>query len=246
VSEDSSILTRPSPPPDAVVQLGDQAENVADVRLGRERADTRPLVVMIHGGFWRPEYDRSHVGPMAAALASAGWTVAAVEYRRIPGDPQATFDDVRLAVGALAGRTGRHDGRVILAGHSAGGHLALWAAAACPPVDLVGTLALAPVADLVLANRLRLDGDAVEAFLGGPPESSPAADPAQAPPPSGPTRLVHGARDRIVPLEISRSYVSAHPAAHLVELEGAGHFALIDPLSAAWREVVRSLRTLSP
>src|SRR5687767_5756925 len=108
-------------------------------------------VALIHGGFWRPAYDRVHLRPMAAALRDLGWEVVSIEYRRVPGDPDATVSDVRAALSAAAPD--------VIAGHSAGGHLALWAAATMG----LKAVALAPVADLRLAEELNLDGGAVKA-----------------------------------------------------------------------------------
>ena len=93
--EDESVLTRESRPPDQVVAYGAHLDHVADVRFGDARAHERPLVLIFHGGFWRPQYDRVHTGPMAEAIVAAGWTVASVEYRRVPGRPDATLDELR-------------------------------------------------------------------------------------------------------------------------------------------------------
>lgn len=83
--------------------------------------------MLLHGGFWRPEYDRAHTGPLANALAAAGHLVAIPEYRR-SGWPD-TFDDVAAALDLLAGPLPHPvTGHTTLVGHSAGGHLALWAA----------------------------------------------------------------------------------------------------------------------
>jgi acetyl esterase/lipase len=198
-------------------------------------------VVFVHGGFWRPAYDRVHVRPLTAALAEAGWTTAAVEYRRVPGRPDDTVDDVAAALRYLAGAPGlAGDGRLVLAGHSAGGHLVLQAAADPRTPPLAGVVALAPVADLRLGEELTLDGDAVRAFLGGPAADRPDLDPVRQPLPAAPVTVVHGTDDAIVPLALGRSYVSAHPAARLVEVEG-GHFAVIDPRSTAWPELLAAL-----
>ncbi|MGY1835965.1 alpha/beta hydrolase family protein [Blastococcus sp. SYSU DS0510] len=242
--EDRSVLTRPSAPPDDVLRYGPAAEQVADVRLAAAAPSDRPLLVVVHGGFWRPAYDRAHLGAMTEALAQAGWRTVAPEYRRVPGRPGLAVADVHAALQAVAGRPDLTGGRqVLLAGHSAGGHLALHAAAtaAAPPA---GVLALAPVADLRLGQALGLDGDAVAAFLGEDADRRPDLDPARLPGPATPVRIVHGTGDGVVPPELSRSYVRAHPAAGL-HLVPCGHFALIDPRSDAWPEVLGALDALS-
>jgi acetyl esterase/lipase len=143
--EDRSVLTRPAPGPDEVRRYGEDPDQLVEV-FGRDGgAPGRPLIVLIHGGFWRPGYDRAHIRPLANALRDEGRTVVSVEYRRQPGDPDASTADIRAALVAAAAVA---TGPVVVAGHSAGGHLALWAAAAAPAPGLVGTVALAPVADL--------------------------------------------------------------------------------------------------
>lgn len=241
--EHSSYLSRAASAPDAVVAWGPEADDVADVRLG---SDVLPLVVMLHGGFWRPDYDRIHVRPMTEAIAAAGWTVAAPEYRRLPGRPDPTVDDVRAALRILPVELrGRFDGRVIVMGHSAGGHLALWAASAAPAPGLIATIALAPVADLLGADRERLGDGAVGAFLGGPASARPDLDPARTVSSAMPVVLLHGVEDETVPLSQSHAYVVAHPHAVLHEVPGAGHLAVIDPLSPAWPSMLAALKELS-
>lgn len=136
------VLTRPAPPPDHVLRYGPGPDQVADVRLPPglgtgEGARVPTLVLLLHGGFWRAAYDRTHLGPLATALAAENFVVCTPEFRRT-GQPgggwPGTFDDVATAVdrlpglvrSALPGAAGA--GQVILAGHSAGGHLALWSA----------------------------------------------------------------------------------------------------------------------
>lgn len=228
--EDDSVLSLAACDPDTV-RWGPGAGDVADVRIG---SGGGPLLILLHGGFWRPAYDRTHTRPMTQALAEGGWTVAAPEYRREPGDPDATCQDVRRALAALPGIVTGHDGRVVVAGHSAGGHLALWAAAACPAPGLARTVALAAVADLALAQRLGLGAGAVPAFLGVDAAERADLDPAPGSDPTGPVVLVHGTLDRVVPVEVARSYAARHRRASLNELAGVGHFALIDPRSSAW------------
>ncbi len=110
-----------------------------------------------------------------------------------------------------------------------------------PAPGLVGTIALAPVADLELAHRLGLDGDAVADFLGGPPQDRGDLDPVRMADPTAAVVIVHGADDEVVPPKVGEAYAAAHPASRMVPVAGAGHFALIDPLSAAWPVVVDAL-----
>jgi acetyl esterase/lipase len=240
VVEDESVLERGARELDDVVRWGPGADDVADIRHGR--ADL-PLVVLIHGGFWRPTYDRVHVRATTEALADLGHTVAAPEYRRIPGDPDATTSDVAAALAALPGLlAGRHDGRVVVLGHSAGGHLALWAASASPAPGLALTVSLGGVADLRLAEAQQLGDGAATAFLGGRADARPDLDPVRLAPPTSPVALVHGAEDAIVPSSQARAYADAMPAAVLDIVEDAGHFAVIDPLADAWAAVVGAVR----
>jgi acetyl esterase/lipase len=239
--EDRSVLSRPATAPDSVFRYGPDEEQVADVRLATDPAPDRPVLVVVHGGFWRQQFDRVHLRPMTEALAAAGWTTVTPEYRRIPGRPDLAVDDVHGAVRAVAGQPELAGRRIMLVGHSAGGHLALQAVATPePPIVPVGVLALAPVADLRLAQELRLDGDAVPAFLGDDAATRPDLDPVRLPTPRGVVRILHGTADGTVPVEVSESYVGQHPGAGLTRIQ-CGHFALIDPRSTAWPTVLEAL-----
>jgi acetyl esterase/lipase len=243
-AEDRSVLTRTAPAPDAVVAYGPEPEQIADVRYGIT-GDDRPLVVFVHGGFWRPRTDRMHTGPLCTELAADGWTTAAIEYRRIPGHPEITVTDVEVALTSLPALVTRHDGRLLVAGHSAGGHLVLLAASTTSLPTLVGVVALAPVADLERADRMGLGDDACQAFLGCAASGRTDLDPVSLPTPPVPTTIVHGATDAIVPLEISEAYVAAHPTTRLVVTPTGGHFGVIDPLAPAWQTVVDELRSIA-
>ena len=154
--------------PDAVLRYADHEDAVVDLHLPDGPTDR--VVVLIHGGFWKAEYDRRHTRPMARALADRGLVVATPEYRRVGngGGWPVTADDVLLAVQQLPellGRVGIEPAPLVVTGHSAGGHLALWLATTDLPVQRV--VALAPVCDLGEAIRLGLGDDATTAFLGG-------------------------------------------------------------------------------
>lgn len=259
-----AVLSRPAPPPDARVRYGSHPDQIADIRLPRPGhfEQPRPLVIVVHGGFWRAEYDRTHTGPLAADLATRGWPVAQLEYRRT-GQPgggwPGTFEDVAAGVeavpalvAAVADQPWLASEPPILLGHSAGGHLALWCAAEVGS-PLAGVLALAPVADLDMAYRLDLDNGAVAALLGGGPEAVPdryeQADPIRRVPISTRTVVIHGDMDRQVPIDISRRYFATARAAHadisFIELHNIEHFGLIDPESPAWPKVTSALHSLS-
>jgi acetyl esterase/lipase len=243
--DDRSILTRVASAPDETISYGFDVDQIADVRYGGERAATRPLVLLIHGGFWRPTIDRAHTGPMCVAMADAGWTVAAIEYRRVPAHPNLTIEDVTSALKSLPAKIPKHDGRVIVMGHSAGGHLTLWAASARPMAQLCGALALGPVADLQLAEDLNLGEGATFKFLGEAPKNRQDLDPKRMPTPVIAVTIVHGEEDDVAPVSLSESYAATHANTRLVKLPGTGHFAVIDPLSAAWPTVMTELEKLA-
>lgn len=229
--------------------------HVYDVRFARPReAGESPLgtVLVVHGGFWRAAYDRTHAGAQAEGLADAGWNVAVGEYRRagMPGGGwPGTFEDLTALVAAV-----RADpdlpGPLWLMGHSAGGHLVTWAAGQPWAQGLAGVVSLAGVLDLAGCDRLHLSADAARDFLGGPPSERPeawaSADPMNALPPLVPVRMVHGDADDNVPAELSESYLAAASAAggevSLDVVQGAAHFDVIDPASTAWPRVLAALR----
>jgi acetyl esterase/lipase len=193
----------------------------------------------VHGGFWRTEYDRAHLRPMASALAALGHPTVLLEYSRVPGDPDTGVADLRAALAALPGLLGRPP---VLVGHSAGGQLALLSAT-WPDTAVRGCLALSPVADLELADHLDLDAGAVRAYLGHPAKDRPDLDPARLPAPRVPVTVLHGESDDLVPIAVSEAYCAA-TGTPLRRLPGTGHFALIDPTSAAWSVVLAELRAL--
>jgi acetyl esterase/lipase len=243
VPEDRSVLDRSAPPPDRTWAYGPGPDQVADLYLqpGGPHQPARASIVLVHGGYWRPEYDRTHLRPMAAALSAAGHRVALVEFARTPGRPDDSLTDIRLALGSIEEALG--PGRPVLVGHSAGGHLAL-VAATTTGTQAAACLALAPVADLLLADALDLDDGAVRAFLGTAATERPDLDPTRLPPAAIPVTVVHGVDDSLVPLSVSASYCGA-TGAPLVTLSATGHFELIDPTSPTWSTVLGQLAALA-
>ena len=252
-----STSGRAQPTAPLTIRYGDDPSQFAELHLPTG-VDLAPVVVVIHGGFWLDTYGIELATPLAADLARAGHAGYAIEYRRVGnggGWPQ-TFDDVAAAIDALAGPdapTDRIDlDRVVAVGHSAGGHLATWAAArpglpagapgAGPAVELIGAVSQAGVVDLVAGARDGLGGGAVVALMGASPADQPdryeLASAFERLPLGVPVSLVHGRRDDIVPISQSERYADAAGRAgddvELRVLPDAGHFEVIDPADDAW------------
>ena len=171
---------------------------------------------MIHGGFWKAAYDLSLGRPLATSLVEHGWAAWNIEYRRVGngGGAPATFDDVAAAIDAL------HDeglplDRVLGLGHSAGGHLATWAASRGrfprwpTKVELTGVVSQAGVLDLAAAYDENLGSGAVVGLLGRPPGPDDAPlDPRRQIPLDVPVHCVHGSDDDTVPREPVRRSTS--------------------------------------
>jgi acetyl esterase/lipase len=238
----SSVLDRTPPPPTRVERYADGPTGVVDVF-----GEAGPPVILLHGGFWRNAYDRTHLRHLAAALAADGLHVALPEFRRV-GDPgggmPGTLDDVRAILATVPALLGVAPGDVVLGGHSAGGHLAVLAAidAPEPPRRVVS---LAGVLDVAAAHRDRLSDGAVGALLGEPdpaPERIAAVDPMQLPLPACEVVLVHGRADDVVPVAYSADYAAREPRVRAVLLDGVDHFDVIDPLAACAETVLDALR----
>jgi acetyl esterase/lipase len=229
-----------------------------------EGSGSWPVIVLIHGGFWRARYGLRLEDLLVADLTGRGWAVWNLEYRRLGlrsrGGWPATFEDVAVGIDHLGKLDEPLDlARVFGIGHSAGGQLALWAAArrglparapgADPSVRLAGAVAQAGVVDLREAARLRLSRGAAEKLLAGPPTKWPGrydlASPLERLPLGLPQLLVHGDADDVVPIGIARGYADraayAGDPCELVELAGCGHDEHLDPGSWAWAAVVRWL-----
>ncbi len=261
------ILTLPPPPADARLYYGGEPLQFADLRLPKAagfwhqlgNVRSHPVVMNIHGGFWRNKYDLLHAGHLCAALTAQGFATWNIEYRRV-GDPgggwPGSFTDVRAAFAMLPHIADKYHfdmTRVVVMGHSAGGQLAVCLAGHEPLVTRV--VSLAGVLDLMRAHELGLSDDAVGEFLGGSPQQVPDnyrdADPMQLKIPQALQVIIQGTDDDVIPAEIAHRYVDAKRAAlsgkenvELIEIKAAGHFDLIDPHSEAWKQVAAVVREM--
>ncbi|MEJ8279343.1 alpha/beta hydrolase family protein [Pseudonocardia spirodelae] len=244
---------------------GGQPDQFGELTFPRTRDLPRGTVVVLHGGFWRAGTDLTIMRPVADALVAAGFVVWNVEYRKVGagGGWPSTFDDVAMAADHLASlRSTRIDlRRLVVLGHSAGGHLAAWLAmraglaagepGAAPVVRPAGVVSLAGVLDLAGATLLG-DG-AVADLVAATPSSDPAryraTSPAEALPLGVPSVCVHGTADEVVPLEQSEDFVTAAVAAgdrsELVRVEGATHQQLIDVAHPGWAAALAAVERLS-
>jgi len=217
------------------------------------------VVVVIHGGFWRAAYDVSLGRDLACDLAGRGWAAYNIEYRRVGkgGGWPATLQDVSDAVEHLA-TLDLDLSTVVAIGHSAGGHLATWAAGrsnlpesapgSSPQVRVTGVVSQAGVLSLRTGAAAGVGGTAIADLLGGTPGQVPqrydCSDPIGQVPLHVPVVCVHGHDDDSVPFAQSEEYVEAAEATgaavELVQCDG-GHMAHIDPTSSAWAAVVSRL-----
>ena len=222
------------------IRYGDDPSQRGELSL--PAGDPRGVAVVIHGGFWKARYDLSLGRPLAESLVAEGWAAWNLEYRRVGsggGAPQ-TLDDVAAGIDRLRSVEGLDLSTVITLGHSAGGHLATWAAGrAGAQVRVTGVVSQAGVLDLTRAHELGLGSGAVQGLLGHQPCPADATyDPIQQVPLDVPVRCIHGRADDVVPIEISERYVAAASDAGgdaaLTAVKG-DHFVVIDPGSEAWR-----------
>lgn len=232
------------------ISYGDDPSQYGELSL--PEGTPRGVVVVVHGGFWKAEYDLSLGRPLAASLVERGWAAWNLEYRRVGngGGTPATLDDVAAGIDRLA-HLDLDLSKLVTLGHSAGGHLAAWAASrdrferwqAGVPVTHV--ISQAGVLDLQAGYDAGLGGGAVERFLGHAPGPGDApVDPQRQVPLEVPLWCVHGRADDVVPIGQSEGYVAAArdagASAELVAVDG-DHFVVIDPSSDAWTRTLEIL-----
>jgi acetyl esterase/lipase len=231
-----------------------------------------PVVVTIHGGFWQSKYDLEENTPLDEDLTRRGYATWNIEYRRVGEDGggwSGTFTDVIDAVNHLTQLEERFQldlSRVVILGHSAGGHLALWLASRYNKVqtDGIGNTLLIPIRSVIsLAGVLDLRRmweiheekgmiSPVASFIGGSPqevsERYRLASPIELLPLNVEQILIHGELDRHVPVDLSIEYhrraIEQGDKVRLVVLPDVEHFMVIDPSSSAWKSVTDSLENL--
>lgn len=268
--DDAPAAPRRPPRDEAVprterMAYGGQPQQFGELTFPATRDLPRGTVLVVHGGFWRAGTDLTVMQPVVDALVAANFAVWNIEYRTVNagGGWPSTFDDVAMAADHLATlRSTRLDlRRLVVLGHSAGGHLAGWLAmraklapgdpGAAPAVRPAGVVSLAGVLDL--AGGMLLGDGAVADLVAATPAADPArfraTSPLEAVPLGVPSVCVHGTADEVVPLSQSEDFVAAATAAgdrsELVRVEGANHLQLIDVRHPGWAAALAAVERLS-
>lgn len=236
----------------AVAALGDRVITLGDGTRVVAGDAGAPVLVFVHGGYWQALSAAESMYLAPAALA-AGWSYAAVEYTIAPvGSLEQMVaqcsEAIPAVVAALGTALGGPVGPVVVAGHSAGAHLAaMTTLVADPAVDVRRTVLISGVFDLrpLLATTVNdpLDLDLARAT---------ALSPMLRPPPPGRRRdvvVMWGDNDTRAFIDQSRAYAAVlrdhgHAVAEL-EVAGRHHFDVVDeivqPGSAANRRVADGL-----
>lgn len=263
----ADALAVPEPPADVRIFYGQDPLQFVDLRLPPGPGPF-PVAVLVHGGCWLAQYDVRHLGAMAKTLTESGIATWTLEFRRV-GNPgggwPGTFQDVSRGTDLLRQVAGDYSldlKRVVVVGHSAGGHLALWLAARHrlppesplyveDPLPLKGVIGLAPAADLELTYGNQTCGGVSQRLMGGTPEEYPQRyrdGSAAALLPLGlPQILINGDHDPGW-LAVARAYQEkARQAGEEVRLiipANAGHFELVMPTSTAFPKVRATIQEL--
>lgn len=264
-------MDQPQVKADVRIAYGPAPAQVIDLFLPKAAKGPHPVIVLLHGGCFLAQFQGlAQTSAIAADLTRHGYAVWNVDYRKL-GEAGAgypgTFQDVATAVDRLrveAPKYGLDTRRVIAVGHSAGGHLALWAAgrsrlpAASPlrtpdPQPIRAVLSLAGIGDL--ENQAKVfaipcGDDTLERLVGISTRSKPYADtsPAALLPMGVRVVMMHGAYDPVLPPYTGRAYAlmarKAGDRAEVVTLADAGHFDVAMPTTAAWKQVAATVDRL--
>jgi acetyl esterase/lipase len=257
--------------PSLKLTYGDQPSQFGVLRLPNASGKC-PVVVTIHGGFWKAKYGLEEISPLDEDLTKRGYATWNIEYRRV-GEPgggwKGTFHDVVDSVNFLSQLEKDFPldlSRVVVIGHSAGGHLALWLASRANnpnqdkmdgllQIPIKGVISLAGISDLQRMWEIDAQNGIVSPvanLMGGTPKEYPDryhfASPIDQLPVRIPQILIHGDLDEDVPAELSLKYyqraIDLNDQVDLKILAKTDHFILIDPISTAWQSAIDSLNKL--
>jgi acetyl esterase/lipase len=254
----SDLLSRPKPEPTQHIAYGPSPQQFGELWLPGGKG-LHPLVLMIHGGCWTKSVATLEIMNWAAEdLRKGGVAVWNIEYRGVDeagGGYPGTYQDVAAALDAIrpfAKPYGLDLSRTLLLGHSAGGHLALWAAArpklpkssplyTAHPITASAVIDLAGLADLQADTDTACGAEPVAAMVGQPSPGRPDVyadtSPAALVPLGVPQYVIHGAADGTVKPAVGYAYAAkALAAGDRVEMlyPPGGHVEEISPGAPSW------------
>lgn len=253
-------MAQPRIEPAARIAYGSAPAHVVELFLPKGGRGPYPVVVLIHGGCFLAEYEGlPQTSGLAADLAGRGYAVWNVEYRKL-GEEGAgypgTFLDVADAVDRLRNEAPKYrldPQRVVAVGHSAGGHLALWAASRAKlpkdsplwradPLPIRGVVSLGGIGDLKPHAGIFAGACGPSIAQVAPPRTYPETSPAELLPTGVPVTMIHGEFDHVMPPDTGQAYAAtvrkAGDKAEAIEIKGVGHFDPVMPTSEAWKTVV--------
>lgn len=255
----AAYMAQPRVEPSARIAYGAAPAHVVELFLPKGKGPF-PVVVLLHGGCFLAEYEGlAQTSGVAADLARRGYAVWNVEYRKL-GEAGAgfpgTFQDVADAVDRIRTEAAAYrldPKRVVAVGHSAGGHLALWAASRAKlprtsplwradPLPIGGVVSLGGIGDLAAHAGVFSGACGPTLVQVAPPATYPETSPAALLPSGVSVTMIHGEFDHVMPPDTGRAYVAtvraAGDTAEAIEIKGVGHFEPVMPASEAFRSVV--------
>jgi acetyl esterase/lipase len=263
----ADYMGQPQVKADARIAYGEAPAQVIDLFLPKGRGP-HPVVILIHGGCYLAEYQGlAQTSGVAADLARRGFAVWNVEYRKL-GEAGAgypgTFLDVADAVDRIRAEAPAYHldtRRVVAVGHSAGGHLALWAAARtrlprssplwrADPLPIRAVVSLAGIGDLKRQGEVfggACGPEPIPRIIGKAERTDPYADtsPAELLPLGARVVMISGVFDHVMPPFTGRAFVEtlrkAGDRAEVIAIPDAGHFDVVMPTAAAWKIVAATI-----
>lgn len=268
----AELQALPSQAPDLRVAYGNNSSQIGELRVPAGPGP-HPVAVLIHGGCFKAAYATLRdLAPMGDALKKMGIATWNIEYRRL-GQPGGGWPETYLDVGravdyprVLAGPHALDLACVIIVGHSAGGHLAMWAAGrgrvpsgsdvhVADPLPVRGVLNLAGPVDLT-ANISGYEGlcrdTVITDLLGGTPATAPEryaqASPLTLLPLGIPQVLLLGEYEDFLPRPLAEAYARAAAQAgdpvRLIVIARIGHFEIASPYAMTWPQVASAIGSL--
>lgn len=255
----NDYMTQPQAKADARIAYGPAPAQVVDLFLPKDRGP-HPVVILIHGGCFLAEYQGlPQTSGIAADLAARGYAVWNVEYRKLGEDGAGypgTFLDVADAVERLRTEAPKHNldtRRVVAVGHSAGAHLALWAASRAKlpktsplwrarPLKIRAVVSLGGIGDLKPHAGVFAGACGPSIAQVAPPRTYPETSPAELLPSGAAVTMIHGEFDHVMPFDTGEGYAATVRAAgdrgEAIEIKGVGHFDPVIATTEAWKTVV--------